>query len=234
LNKRLITKKLKIIIKDSSFLLLILFLWFLGGFLVCLFVLKLDYTQALKATLLFKEVDSDFSPAYNTWSNGIIFGIIFTLFFQNVIGRYNPERGCRMVASEIRDHIIVVGYSHLGERLVGYLRKKKLPYCLIEKDKERVDELLRAGEPVVIDNAKEPDALNDANAASARVVVITSNNLETSLVVTKRARELNKNCKIITRCFQDEFTEIIESLGADEIISSSKNAFDDIVKKTGI
>jgi len=30
---------------------------------------------------------------------------------------------------------------------------------------------------------------------------------------------------IIVRCFLDEFTEILESLGANEVISSSKSAF---------
>ena len=39
----------------------------------------------------------------------------------------------------------------------------------------------------------------------------------------------NKTCRIIARCFQDEFVEILESLGATEVISSSKNAFENIV-----
>jgi CPA2 family monovalent cation:H+ antiporter-2 len=100
----------------------------------------------------------------------------------------------------------------------------------VEKDKDKVDELLRLGEPVIVDDAKEWDALADANVASAKKVVIASNNLETALIVTKRVRDINKGCTIITRCFQDEFVEVIETLGADEVISSSKNAFNELVK----
>jgi CPA2 family monovalent cation:H+ antiporter-2 len=136
-----------------------------------------------------------------------------------------------MIAKEMKGHIVVIGYSHLGQRLVSYFIEKKIPYCLIEKDKERIDELLRQGEAVVVDDAKENDALHDANLMNAKMVIIASNNLETALIVTKRARQLNKDCQIITRCFQDEFAEILESLGADEVISSSKNAFEDIAKK---
>lgn len=135
------------------------------------------------------------------------------------------------MAQEMRDHIIVVGYTHLGQRLIDHFRLNRIPYCLIEKDKEAIDQILREGQPIVVDNAKEPDALKDANVDSAKAVIIASNNLETALIVTKRAREHNKKCLIVTRCFQDEFAEIIESLGANEVISSSKNAFDDIVKK---
>lgn len=136
-----------------------------------------------------------------------------------------------MIANQMRNHMVVIGYTHLGERLVTYFREKKVPYCLIEKDKEKVDELLRLGEPVIVDDAREMDALTDANIHNAKVVILASNNLETTLIVTKRARQSNKDCCIITRCFRDEFAEIIESLGANEVISSSKNAFDNIVEK---
>ena len=136
-----------------------------------------------------------------------------------------------MIAGQMRNHTVVVGYTHLGERLVTFFREKKVPYCLIEKDKEKVDELLRLGEPVIVDDAREMDALNDANVFSAKTVILASNNLETTLIVTKRVRQGNKECRIITRCFQDEFAEIIEFLGANDVISSSKNAFDNIVEK---
>jgi Trk K+ transport system NAD-binding subunit len=46
--------------------------------------------------------------------------------------------------------------------------------------------------------------------------------------VTKRARDRNKKTLIIVRCYLDEFTEILESLGANEVISSSKSAFSGI------
>lgn len=139
-----------------------------------------------------------------------------------------------MIAKEIENHIVIIGYTHLGMRLVNYFKENKVPYCLIEKDKEKVDELLRAGDPVIVDDAKEQDALDDANINKSKVVIIASNNLETALLVTKRVRQINKDCRIITRCFQDEFVEIIESLGATEVISSSKNAFEDIVKNLAV
>jgi hypothetical protein len=231
LNKILLSKKTKIIIKDSKLPLFILFLWFLGGFLVYFFILKLGFLEALKASLFFKRIVGDFSSAYSMWSQGVVFGVMFTLIFQNVINKYIPERGCRMIAKEMQNHIVVIGYSHLGRRLVNYFKQNKIPYCLIEKDRDKVDDLLRIGEPVIVDNAKESDALKDASISKAKAVIITSNDLENSLTLTKMARDFNKNCSIVTRCFQDEFTEIIESLGANEIISSSKNAFEDIIKK---
>ncbi len=52
-----------------------------------------------------------------------------------------------MLASEMKDHIIVVGRGHLGSHLVDHPRETAQPYVLIEKDSLAVDDLLRAGEP---------------------------------------------------------------------------------------
>jgi hypothetical protein len=230
MNKTLIGKKIKIAFIDNKPLFVFLLLWFMGGWLAHIYIVKLPFADAFRASLFLKQIDHDFCFGYAMWSQGIIFGIIFAVLLQNIIGKYNPERGCRMIAREMEGHIIVVGYSHLGQRLVHHFIEKNIPYCLIEKDKERIDELLRNGAPVVVDDAREHDALIDAAIGKAKAVIIASNNMETALIVTKRARDGNKDCRIITRCFDDEFTEVIEKLGANEVISSSKNAFDDLAK----
>ena len=225
--------KAKIVLKDNRVILSILMAWFVLGACVFFFAFHMSLLDAIKASVFFKQVDGNFANAYNMWTQALIFGVAITLLFQNMLEKYVPERSCRMLAKELSDHVVIVGYSHLGRRLVAHFRDMGVPYCIIEKNRDSVDDLLREGEPVVLDDAKEQDALQDANVAAARIVLVVSNNLETALLVTKRVRECNKTCKIVTRCYQDEFAEIIESLGADEVISSSKNAFDDIVARMG-
>jgi hypothetical protein len=56
---------------------------------------------------------------------------------------------------------------------------------------------------------------------------------ETTGRCTKRARERNKKAAIAVRCYLDEFTEILESLSANEVISSSKSAFNEIATHNG-
>lgn len=223
--------KMKILLRDNKLALGFLFVWFAFGFLVYFFAYRMPFQDALRASLFFERVENDFSAAYDIWTQGIVFGVIFTVLFQNVLDRHYPERSCRMLAKEMREHVVVVGYSHLGNRLVSFFREHRIPYCLIEKNADNVDDLLREGEPVVVDDARESDALVDANVREARAVLIVSNNLETALLVTKRVRDENAQCPIIARCYQDEFVEILETLGANDVISSSKNAFDDIVAR---
>ncbi len=105
-----------------------------------------------------------------------------------------------MLASEMKDHIIVVGRGHLGSHLVDHPRETAQPYVLIEKDSLAVDDLLRAGEPVIVDDAKQESTLLDAGVERARLIVITSNVIETALLVTKRARERLQRNRHARRC----------------------------------
>lgn len=221
----------KLLLRVNALALVLLMCWFVLGFAVYRLVYGMGVVASLRAAVFFSHVESDFSYAYDKWTEGVVFGFIFSILMQNMIDKFNPERSCRMLAKELSGHIVVVGYSHLGERIVSFLRAKSIPYCLIERSTERIDDLLREGQPVIVDDARERDALEDANVAQARAVLIASNNLETALLVTKRAREANKSCMILARCYQDDFAEVMESLGANEVISSSKNAFDDIVAR---
>lgn len=136
-----------------------------------------------------------------------------------------------MLAGEIKNHVLVVGYTHLGARIVQHLREAHLPYVLVDQDPAAVDDLVRDGEPVVVDNAKQDSTLEDAGITHAKTVIVTTNNVETALLVTKKAREKNPKAHIIVRCYVDDFAEILETLGANEVISSSKSAFEGIAPR---
>ena len=139
-----------------------------------------------------------------------------------------------MLSREVTNHVVVVGYTHLGERLVQFLRKKDLSYVLIEENRELVDHLLTEGQPVVVDNPMEMDSLKDANVRQAKAVIVTIDDVETATILTKRVRDMNKDCLLIVRNFRDELTEVLESLGANEIISSSQSAMDQILTRLNL
>ena len=195
--------------------------WFLLGTLVFRYAGGLGLQDAILNAVYLKKSGGELWDLYSFWGQCVLFGIVISIFILQALQRYNPQEGCRMLASEMKDHVIVVGHSHLGARLVAHLRQSARAYVLIDKDPAAVDDLVRAGEPIVVDDAKQESTLIDAGVDCATFVVITSNNIETALLVTKRARERNKKAAIVVRCYLDEFTEILESLGANEVISSS-------------
>ncbi len=217
--------RVRILLRQCRYGLLLMFAWFSFGVVGFYHWHHLSLKESLLDALYLNTPDRTFWDLYSFWGQCLVFGIIVTIFILQAFERYNPLEGCRMLAREMKHHTIIIGYTHLGARIVDQYRQEGRPYVLIEKDSTAVDHLVRLGEPVIVDNAKETSTLQDAGVGHAEKIIIASNNIETSLIVTKKAREMNKSARLIVRCYLDEFTEILEGLGADDVISSSKSAF---------
>lgn len=220
--------RLTLFLRQSRWGILLIASWFALGTLAFRHWDHLPVRDAFLSAIYFRFNRGQLSDLYSFWGQCVLFGIVVSIFILQALQRYNPQEGSRMLAREMRNHVIIVGCGHLGGRLVEHLRQTRLPYVLIEKDSSSVDDLIRAGEPVIVDDAKQESTLADAGVEHAHLVVITSNNIETALLVTKHARDRNKKVNIVVRCYFDEFTEILESLGANDVISSSKSAFKEI------
>jgi hypothetical protein len=218
----------RIFLRQSRWGFAVMGAWFAFGTLLFWQQARLPLGEAFLNAVYLARTEDSLWDVYSFWGQCVLFGIVISVFLLQAVQSYNPQEGARMLAREMKDHAIVVGYSHLGTLIVRHFQEAKKPFVLIEKDTTLVDELLRAGEPVIVDNAREASTLEDAGVAHAKLIVITSNDIETALLVTKRARDRNRAARIIVRCYLDEFTEILEGLGASEIISSSKSAFGEL------
>jgi hypothetical protein len=226
--KRYFWIRAKLFWRQARWGLAVIAAWFAFGTLIFRYSGGLAWQDAILNATYLKKSPTEIWELYSFWGQCVLFGIVISIFFLQALQRYNPQEACRMLAGEIRNHIIVVGYTHLGARIVQHLREAKLSYVLIDRDPTVVDDLVRIGEPVIVDNAKQESTLIDAGISHARTVVVATNNVETALLVTKKAREKNAKAHIIVRCYIDDFAEILETLGANEVISSSKSAFEGI------
>src|SRR6267142_436070 len=168
----------------------LLALWFALGTIIFYHFEGLSLSEAFLNAVYLRVQPGSLWILYSFWGQCVLFGIVISIFILQALQRYNPQEGCRMLASEMKDHVIVVGHSHLGARFVAHLRQSARAYVLIDKDPAAVDDLVRA-------------------------------------------RERNKKAAIVVRCYLDEFTEILETLGANEVISSSKSAFNEIATHIG-
>ncbi|MDQ7779996.1 MAG: NAD-binding protein [Planctomycetota bacterium] len=207
----------------------VLIMWFMVAYLVFIVFLGIDPLRALGHTFYSLEAGDPFSNFYREWGPNIVLGVLIGIIFQNVFDKSFPERSCRLMAKEMKDHVVVIGCSHFGRRMVDYLKKTGKPFVLVEHDRNVVDDLLRAGLPIVIDDATQDDALDDASVATASLVIVTVDNLEAELIVTRKVRMRNKTAPLLVRCYRDEFVDILETLGATRILSSSKSLLDQVI-----
>ncbi len=137
--------RLRVFLRQNKILLGVLCLWFVGGFFVFSHHFRLNPIEAFLSAFYLRFYEDDpsanFTFGYTIWGQAIILGVVLGLLVQNTLDRQNPERGCRLMAQLIRNHTVVIGYSHLGSRLVQHFRLQGSPYVLIEKDRDKIDDL---------------------------------------------------------------------------------------------
>jgi len=209
-------------------LLALLALWLGAAALAFRFLKGLPWHDALLSALYLEVLPDAFSQGYSFWGQSFVFGVVIALILRETMENY-AER-CRLMAGLLKDHTIIVGYTHLGRRLVEHCIKNGMPYCLVEKNRSLADDLLRQGEPVVVDDACSGDALPAAGIAKAKLLIIASDNIETAIIVTKNAREANPKIGIAVRCARDNMIGVLQKLGADYVYSASLAAFNEITK----
>ncbi len=110
------------------------------------------------------------------------------------------------------DHVVVVGYGRLGQKVVSLLHSLNQPMVILTR---QTGELNPPPQTPVIYGTK-PQDLTKANVQTARsVVAVTDNqmlNLEVALLAKNAARHINRNIDLVIRTQDQFFSENLEEL----------------------
>lgn len=104
---------------------------------------------------------------------------------------------------------ILLGHGRVGAVLADFLRRRRLPFIVIEQDLTTVDGLRRAGVPVIHGEGGKPAVLESAGIADARLLLITSAEPVTVRRAVEYARQVNPAIEIVIRVHQPaEFNQL--------------------------
>lgn len=178
---------------------------------------------ALVASCITK-MPGGYRGAYQAFTEVVVFGLIASVVLSNVTSKYRPEQTSRALAAQSRGHIVVVGYTNLGKRVVELGDSAKKRVVIVEENAELVSELVREEEPVVIGKGSDRTALEAAAVAHARVVVIATDDLESAAVACRIVRELNASCELVVRCSDDDVGAVLARTYRARALSTSRLA----------
>ncbi len=218
--------KAKILFRQNWMAFAFLILWFLINYFVFIGLTGGNLSEALRFTFYFGEMENDYGYFYPTMSGFLIFGLILTLITVELYRKYHPQQTCLALSRDMVNHTVIIGYSHLAQRIREYLLENNKKYVVIEDDLEVVKELIQNEEPLVTRKPLKMDTLEDANIKEARLVISTKNDLEILVVANNLVRDVNKHCKIVCRCFDDSLAKILEKQLECINISTSKYALE--------
>lgn len=213
-NSRLLIIKNQIRQFTVPFIIFLLF-WILGIVLLFIFEENKNFWNILLISICVNSSESNrvFVNIYQfLWPllfELLILGFVISLL-QEVYG-YNPIMRSRKLAYGRKNHTIVLGYNHLGERIVEYLRENKHPYSVVEIDLQKVDDLISLNQPVVVGDYTDFEIIKLAGVKRCKEVICVTRDLRRALIAAERVRELNPTCSLYMRVFNEHFRKYLTS-----------------------
>jgi len=129
-----------------------------------------------------------------------------------------------VMASTLRDHIVLCGLGHLGFRVLGQLLSRGLEVVVVERDAAcpHLGHAREHGVPVLLRDMRDDQALKDAGIDRAKVVVLATGDDLGNVEVALDARRFNPGIKVVLRMFDQRIADKFEDAGIiDEAFSSA-------------
>jgi monovalent cation:H+ antiporter-2, CPA2 family len=117
----------------------------------------------------------------------------------------------------LTDHVVIVGYGRVGERIAHALIERHVSIVVAEQNREFVERLRERGIPAVSGNATEPEVLIQAHVARARMLVIATPDAFGARKMIEIARTLKPNIEIVVRTHSDDEAALLRADKADEV-----------------
>ena len=119
----------------------------------------------------------------------------------------------------LNNHFIVIGFGRLGRAVAAELKDAGVPFCVVDRDPERVAEAEALGVPALVGDGSDDVVLRQLGVARARGVAVASGLGAESVYATLSVRQLNPECNIVTRV--ESGLEVPKAMraGANNVVS---------------
>jgi voltage-gated potassium channel len=174
----------------------------------------------------------DLTPATR---NGRVFSTIFMLVAVGVVlyaltsavqsivqselvATFGQRRRSRKM-SKLRNHFIICGAGRVGSHLIRGLLGGAETFIVIEKDQQKVAELLDQGVIVLVRDATLEESLREAGVEHARGLAACLPNDADNVYVVLTARDLNPKLHIVARAAEEQAESKLIRAGANRVVA---------------
>ena len=127
--------------------------------------------------------------------------------------RRNERSWCKVMAASLSNHVIQIGLGKLGYRVFCLLRQLGQQVAVIERNagNQFLEDVRRDGSPLFIGDARREALLGDAHAATARCIILATNDDLANLEIALDARRINPRIRVVLRMFDQNMADKIKS-----------------------
>ncbi len=160
--------------------------------------------------------------------------VIISLIFTSLVLRYvraftnffYPNRTEILedppVSADIKNHIIVCGYSLLGQKIVRNLKETGIAYVAIEHDRQHVKEGHEKGDIVFFGNAASKTMLNSLYIKNATAVIIAIDNDEKIRLITEAIKSIDPTISVVVKITHKAQMEDFSDLHIDSFVNENE------------
>ena len=118
---------------------------------------------------------------------------------------------------EEEHEVIIAGFGRVGQIVGRLLQSINKPFTALEIDSSQVDIVRRYGNSVHFGDAARPEVLRAAGATHAKILVLATADMETSLHIAETAKRQFPNLTIIARAHNRRHAHKLMDIGVDKI-----------------
>jgi len=115
----------------------------------------------------------------------------------------------------LRNHAVVVGHGRVGRLITAALARRGFSYVVLSEDRHEIERLRRAGIPALFGDASNPDLLEHARLAAARVLVVAISDGHAAGLIVDRAHALAPRVAIVVRTHNEHERDVFQDMGGD-------------------
>jgi monovalent cation:H+ antiporter-2, CPA2 family len=161
----------------------------------------------------------------------VVFSMIATPFamsnIKKIIAFADTRLGSReetkIVETKVEHHIVVIGYSTLGQHIVASLKERQIPYLAIDNNQKLIDMANDNGDSILLGNASQEKILHAANIATATAVIIAIHHDESKVrLITESIKAMAPNANVVAAVSnKKEFAEL-EGLPIHNLVNENE------------
>lgn len=121
--------------------------------------------------------------------------------------------------SKLHNHFIICGAGRVGSRIIRQMQREECPFVVIERDQQKVVDLIEQGERVIVGDSTLEETLREAGVERARGLAACLPDDADNLYVVLTARDLNEKLHIVARAVEEQAEPKLVRAGANRVVS---------------
>jgi CPA2 family monovalent cation:H+ antiporter-2 len=118
----------------------------------------------------------------------------------------------------LRGHVVLVGHGRVGAPVAQALRRQRIPFVVLEQNREEVEALRKRGLPALFGDATRPGVLRHAHLERARLLVVSAPDAFQARLILDHARKVNPDIDTVVRTHSDHERAHLERAGVGRAV----------------